>query len=550
MTGPLATLAWLRWRLWANGLRRGSGAVDTAAGLVLTLLGAVGSVVLAAALGVAAAIAMVDPDPDLTRLLSNIAFWTVAIIAVVIPVATGGAGGTFDLARLLHFPISRRSLGALALAGTALSGWTVAGWLGLLGIFVGLVVADGPIAGCAITVVLAGVSMTAWLFCGLGVVRWLLRGRAAREIAAIIAFALLFVVSLVPAMFDDASARSRLDRVTHDTGLSAVAARAVDAATLLPPGLATRAVFDLRPSSDARPWLAWAAQAVWAMVGLAGGLVAFGRTLDPAASGRRRDTAQAHRRSRPLLGTRAAGPVTAAAAVELRYLMRSVPGRIVVAAAPMFAVMTALLSRNTERLLAGLEPATWLFVGLLMYAVLFSNNFAFNAFAWEGTGVASWFLVPADPRTVILGKTVGLLAYDVVVATGCVLVWTLLVGPPPLPTFVGACLGWLVAVMVRNAIGLPMSVLAPVRRDPSTIGNSPSQTALFTSLATLLVIGGLVVACLAIGRTATGPWLAPALLAVCAAAAAGAWWASVGAAAALLDRRREGLVAALSRRAA
>jgi len=522
--------------------------VDTAAGLVLTLLGAAGSVVLASALGVAAAIAMADPDPGLAGLLSNIAFWTVAVIGVVIPVATGGSGGTFDLGRLLHFPISRRALGAVALAGTALSGWAIAGWLGLLGIFVGLVVADAPVAGSAVTAVLAGLTMTAWLFCGLGVVRWLLRGRAVREVAAIIAFALLFVVSMVPAMVDDAGARSRLDAVTRDTGLRAVAGRATEAAGVLPPGLATRAVTALKPAAAGSPWGPWAAQAVWAAVGLAGGLAAFRRTLEPSPSGRRRNVAQARRRSRPLLGGRSAGPVVAAAAVELRYLMRSVPGRIVVAAAPMFAVMTALLSRNTERLLAGLEPATWLFVGLLMYAVLFSNNFAFNAFGWEGAGVASWFLVPAHPRTVILGKTVGLLAYDVVVATGCVLVWGLLVGPPPLPTFIGACLGWLVAVMVRNAIGLPMSVLAPVRRDPSTVGSSPSQTALFTSLATLLVIGGLVVACLAIGRTATGPWLAPALLAVCAAAAAGAWWASVGAAAALLDRRREALVAALSRR--
>ena len=240
--------------------------------------------------------------------------------------------------------------------------------------------------------------------------------------------------------------------------------------------------------------------------------------------------------------------MTAAAAVELRYLMRSVPGRLVVAAAPMFAVMTALLSRNTERLLVGLDPATWLFIGLLMYAVLFSNNFAFNAFGWEGSGTASWFLVPADPRTVIVGKTVGLMLYDLVVAAGCVAVWTLLVGLPPLPTLVGAVLGWVIAVLVRNAIGLPMSVLTPVRRDPSTIGSSPSQTALITSLATLLIIGGLVVTCLALGLTASGPWLGPALLAVCAAAAAGAWWASVGAASTLLDRRRELVIAALSRR--
>ena len=548
MTGSLATLAWLRWRLWANGLRRGTGAVDTAAGLVLTLIGAAGSVVLAVALGVAAAIAVADPDPELTRLLSNIAFWTVAIIGVVIPVATGGSAGTFDLQRLLHFPVARRTLGVLAFAGTALSGWALAGWLGLIGIFVGLVVADAPVPGSAVTVLLAGLAMTAWLFCGLGVVRWLLRGRAAREVAAIIAFGLLFVVSLVPAMFDDAGARSRFDSVAHDTRVGAFVARAADAATLLPPGLATRTVVALQPPASTPPWGAWLAQAMWVAAGLAGGLAAFRRTLEPSPSGRQRADASTRQRSRSLLGGRSASPIVAAAAVELCYLLRSVAGRIVLAAAPMFAVMTALLSRNTERLLAGLEPATWLFVGLLMYAVLFSNNFAFNAFGWEGSGVASWFLVPADPRTVILGKTVGLVAYDAVVAAGCVLVWCLLVGPPPLPTFVGAGLGWLVAVLVRNAIGMPMSVLSPVRRDPSAVGSSPSQTALFTSLATLLIIGGLVITCLAIGRTATGPWLAPALLAVCAAAAAGAWWASVGAAAALLDRRRESLVAALSRR--
>ena len=68
------------------------------------------------------------------------------------------------------------------------------------------------------------------------------------------------------------------------------------------------------------------------------------------------------------------------ASKELRYLLRSVVGRFVLLMGPLFVVFIVLaLRRALTELPFGLDPRGLLLFGMMLYAVLFSNNFVYNA---------------------------------------------------------------------------------------------------------------------------------------------------------------------------
>ncbi len=51
----------------------------------------------------------------------------------------------------------------------------------------------------------------------------------------------------------------------------------------------------------------------------------------------------------------------------------------------------------------------------MVYTSMFSNNFIYNACAWEGSGIRSYFINPVTAQQVVFGKNVGLWMYNLII---------------------------------------------------------------------------------------------------------------------------------------
>ena len=238
--------------------------------------------------------------------------------------------------------------------------------------------------------------------------------------------------------------------------------------------------------------------------------------------------------------------VRAVAAKELHYLLRSTTGKFNVVIMPVFVIVMALaVARDLDHAFLGLDRVSLVFVGLMIYASMFSNNFLFNAYAWEGAGVRSFFLSPVEPERIVLGKNVGVWIYNIILGVEGVIVFVLASGVPPAFALLGGCLAFVASLLSATIVGNFLSPVMPVPRDISSVTNSPSQTAVLATFGVLignaLVIGGSV----AIPALLGASWLGPLLLALLIAAEIVLYVVMLRPAGQLLDSRRESLIEAL-----
>jgi hypothetical protein len=213
---------------------------------------------------------------------------------------------------------------------------------------------------------------------------------------------------------------------------------------------------------------------------------------------------------------------------------------------PVFIVVMALLvARDLDQVFLGLDRASLVFVGLMIYASMFSNNFLFNAYAWEGAGVQSFFLSPVGPERIVLGKNVGVWIYNLILGVEGAIVFVLVSGMPPATALVGGCLAFVASVLSATIVGNFLSPVMPVPRDPSSITNSPSQLAVLATFGVLignaLLIGGAV----AIPALLGARWMGPLLLVVVIFGEVALYVGMLRPAGRLLNSRRESLIEAL-----
>jgi cobalamin biosynthesis protein CobD/CbiB len=101
------------------------------------------------------------------------------------------------------------------------------------------------------------------------------------------------------------------------------------------------------------------------------------------------------------------------------------------------------------------------------------------------------------------------------------------------------------AILIFTSFGNFLSILFPVRRDMSKIGNSPSQIVILASFvtlaATVLLIGPFLSVPMLLGWSA----LQPVLLAALLAAVIGVYTVTLRPASRLLGHRRERIIEAL-----
>ena len=545
-------LIWLRSRMWWHGLRSRATLADNAVAVILALLATVLSAALSFALAGITHIGLLDGGQESVHIALMIVFWVLGFLAVVMPLFFGAGQPHVPLRRLLVFPLSRWKLYRLSLAAS-FAGGTSLFWYPILAsvTVVAVIVDDQPAVYWLAATALFASCLVVWCNTALTVVQWILRKRNVRELAMLIGLVVVVVVSMLPAMYQEQAEEQGKEWFGEmiPRPVTSVISRV---ASLFPPSIVVRGLeaVAVGQKQDAIVPLLWLA--LWAAGGVGIGYGIIRRYLlegDQAA------------RLRPAAATRTNGEsrwwsvehlsvfpteVRAVAAKELRYLLRSTVGKFNIVIMPIFVVVMALVvARDLDHSLLGLDRASLVFIGLMIYASLFANNFLLNAYAWEGAGVQIFFLSPVDPSKVVLGKNLGVWTYDLVIGAEGVVAFCLISGVPPGPALIGGCLAFVCAVVASTVIGNFLSPTMPVSRDISSITNSPSQTGVLANFGVLivsvLVIGGAMTIPALLGMA----WAGPLVLLLLVAGEISLYVLMLRPAGRLLEARRESLVEAL-----
>jgi hypothetical protein len=359
------------------------------------------------------------------------------------------------------------------------------------------------------------------------------------------------MLSMVPAVFQE-RAEERGQEWFGELVPEPVVTLVVHVASVFPPSIAANglAASVLREPGHLSKTVAWLV--LWTGAGLIIGSRVVRSSLRggdpslPAAASTDKDW-----RSGPTLWTidlLSAFPagVRAVAAKEVHYLLRSTTGKFNIVIMPVFVIaMSFLVARDLDRAFLGLDRSSLLFIGLMIYASMFSNNFLFNAYAWDRAGVRSYFLSPVDPSQIVLGKNIGVWLYNLILGLEGLVVFCLASGLPTTSALIGGYLAFVAAVVSATIVGNFLSPVVPVPRDISSVTNSPSQTAVLATIGVLVVNAAVIGACLTIPALLGSAWMGPMVLAVLIVVEVSVYSMMLAPAGRLLESKRESLIEAL-----
>jgi len=519
----LMAVAWLRWRIFVNGLRTGNSGNRSAGGIVLAIglrmllwpifaVWILGPVALSGYVGWSA---IANHQPTwLLALMTGIGFLWQFIgvsgsnIAAAMP--------TFDPASLLRFPLPFGRYLLLRLFLGLLTPSTVVGCLALLAAAMGVGVARPALLPFAFAGF--GLYALANVFCARMIGIWLdrvLARRRGREI-----FGGLFAIVVVSFQFVQFG-RVRHVHVGHgghvpgsqqQSWIIATAIRSAHAMHWLPPGFAADTV--VHSASVAAVAGNLVLLALWTALFLAGFGVRLHRqflgeylsdSLTPAA---RRSTTARQARVRALPQQQAMRSRFSLLPALLRkewLTLRSNSGQLMGLLTP--PIFVWIVSRGSF----GSHP-DYLLSGAVAYAILGPMSAAYNVFGPEGPGVQLYLLAPLRLRDVVLAKNI---ASVLILAAEAALAWVIAVSASKsaiAPATQAATALWLIFVLLANlTVGTVRSIQAPRK---FAAGQSNQMRAAPTGrtsalLAVALVLGSLLlqIPVIRIGRHLHEPWL-------------------------------------------
>jgi ABC-2 type transport system permease protein len=540
--GQFAAIALVRWQLLVNSLRTIRGRLEMVSGVMIALWFAMGGVGGAILLGVLSYFSLVRDHRGWIALL----LWIVFLFWQLFPVMASAFSENFDSSSLLRFPLSYRSFFLVRLVYGSLDPGTAVSGLWLLGILLGVSVANPRLLLAAAFIVLAFAMVNILLARAIfaWVERWLAQRRT-REIMGV-----LFLVCIISFQFiGPLSARFHDQRHPEVTQ---VRETLLPLERALPPGLAASALTDLWNSE----WMGMlGALALLSIYAIALFWLLHLRTLALYGGENLSEGAAPVRRSReksrvqqgwnvPLVS----GPVAAIFEKELRYLSRSGP--------MMFTLFMPMIILVIFRMTPGKRGgATFLnaapdlaFPLAAAYGLLMLTNLIYNNFGADGVGVQFWFISPVRLRDVARGKN---LAHASIVAGEIILVWvavSFLFRPPAVAYTVATLAAVLFVTLTNLSVGNLLSIYAPKKFDFGGFGRQrAANTTAFASLLVQAALFGLVALAYVLGRFLGGWGVTTATLLVLALIAYLAYSMVLRRIDAIALARRESLISELSR---
>ena len=521
------TIAWLRWRIFINGMR-GKGATGELVVrfisypfLALMILGpAVGA-------GVGSYYLVDQGKVDLLA----IPLWIIFALWQFIGINTSATGPSFDLSSLIRFPLRYRDYLLIRLSFGLMDPPTLAGIACLIAMSLGIAIAaPGLFPWAALVLIVYAICnilfsrmVYSWLE------RWLAQRRT-RELVTGIILALSLGIQFL-AQFAQRLGHTGRHHAPPNPFLLQSSHLLLSINWLLPPGLAATSMDHIHRGS---PLIAAAA-----LCGVLAYTTAFllvlhlrlhaqflGEDLSEAPAAQPKSAIK----TQPLAASAAPAigasfsflPAAVAACLikEIRYLLRSGP-KLYVLVMPVFVVF--LFSVRTSGMnYAGVQHSA--FTGMLFsygcaYTQLIFVGLIYNSLGADGAGIQFYFIAPVRMRDVMLAKnllTGGIFALEAVL----IYIAAAVISTPAPLDLTAATLAWsLFALFLNMSIGNVRSIVSPKVLDPGKV-RSQNVSGL-NSLISLVV----VICAVALGAVMvilcryfhTSYWIAAAVFLVLAA---------------------------------
>ena len=415
----LATLVWLKWRLFRNAMRSRRAALGSAASLLGTILAVALSLVFAAGIGFAAYSLTGDANPPHAAAMRGNAFepllFLFGLVAVIfmmwsfVPLSMGG-GGSFDPGQLLLYPISLPKLFIIDLLSELSSLASIFAVPAVLAVGIGAGIASRNVFGGLLAAIFAAVFGIALAKLFSTSITSLMRRRRGR------AETLVAVVSLVAAM----------------SGLIIqFGARAVMGAKSFPPllrwtppgALAFALTAGLRRGGGDVYALSLLTLAAYACAALMLTYRVAVRSLNSAGgAGRSRAALSVAGRAPLKLGWQLPLVPAAVSTVfekELRYAMRNAQLRTMLLMPVVMTVALRFAGSSRRTAFAGLPLSVAPYVeGAraalgVFYVFAITSAITTNCFGYDAAGMRALILAPVARRHILAGKNLAMLVFMV-----------------------------------------------------------------------------------------------------------------------------------------
>jgi hypothetical protein len=533
-------VAGLRWRILRNSFRRKHSRLDLIGTIVLSILAVVFVAGVAFAFFAGARTLVLTERMEWLDLL----FWSVLLWWQLFPIFVAAFGASFDFRNMLRFPMSLSGYYVIALAYgfadfAALSSLC---WLGSI------------VAGCATASItmLPAVSIAAILFALFNVTlerlisSWferLLAFRRTREL--FFALFILFMVSLqLVGPF--------LNR--YGDVIAPWVVRLSPYLSFLPPSLPGRASVAFMEHKFGMVLLYFG--------GLSGYVFVFnallwnrhaaayrGEVLSESAPS---ESAASKDKADESLYEGVPWPSPYVAAVirkEFRYLMRNGFATALLLLPPLLVLI--LISQGTLAHFGGGRnriPTDMFFPGLMAYIILVLMAPAYNSFAYESTGVQTYFMTPIRFRTVFLGKNFVQGCLILAELLLCIIAFSVRVGLPSRPVFLATLAAIVFTVIGQLSIANWSSLSFPRKLAFGQMhGQRQSGMAVLVAFGAQIVLFGISAIVLMAGQWTGERWLPAEAFTLLAAAATAGYFASLDALTSFAERKKETLIEALCR---
>ena len=534
-----AALILMRWQLFVNSLRTMRGKMELVSRTLIGILMALGC--LGGAVGLAAGAWFFVSQGDAPWLA--LLLWPVFMFWQMFPIMATAFSESVDSSYLLRFPLNYPSYFLVSLTYGAFDPSSVLGGTWLLGIAIGIAIADPGLLPRAAVVLLffglfnlvLGRMVFAW------VERWLAQRRT-REILGILFILVVISFQLIGPAIERYQRRSKksFQKIGREFSV---------AQRTLPPGLAAQIIANgswANRNSSFWPILVLTAYGTLGVCLLDLRLRAQykGESLSETAAVRSGEKREKDRLAWDLPWF--SGPVAGVFEKELHYLLRS---GITLFTLFMPPFMLLIFRFNGSRGEGFLTRAPNLAFPLgTAYALLVLTNLVYNNLGADAGGLQLFFASPVQFRQIILGKN---LAHVTVLAIEVVLIWVgvnLIYARPSTAITLTTLAGILFAAPVNFTAGNMLSIYSPKKIDYSSLRRQrASQTTVLLSLGIQAVILILGVLALWLAHVYESPWLGVAILMALAAVATAVYFVVLNFASELALTRREMLIEELCR---
>ncbi len=541
-----AAIAWLRWRLFANGFRRKEGKGELIARIVVFPIAAL--FVIGPVFGATFASWGAVSNNHL-EFLTGI-FWGIFALQIVVSINISPPGLSFDPESLIRFPLSFPRYLTIRLFLGLLSVSTIIGTLALLGAASGIAYAApnlAPIAfASALALALANMLFIRTLFAWID--RWL-STRRARELFTGLVLVFSIGIQYVNVTINGVGKHmSHAERQAKYAAIARAYGHIEPALRNLPPSLAGTAI---RQQSVAYV----AAILLFAALFLA--IFAWrmhreyrGENLSEAANSPSTQPAAELRRpgapsqtvssfevgSHPASSSFLSSVTSACFEKEWIYVRRN-PAQFYGLIAPL-AMVFIFAGR-----MGSFARTGYVFPSAVAYSVLGISALAYNILGVDAAGIQFYFIAPIRLRDVMLGKN--LFGFSIT-ALQLVLVYAVLTfisGPPPILILVSTICWVIFASLVNATIGNMRSITAPKKIDPSKISRKQaSQLSALMCVGIMLAISALGGGLMLLAAAAGIPWLPIPILLALALGAFALYSAGLNRADAMALNHRESLI--------